>query len=384
MHVPILRETVTLAYLAGIAVPIRPVVPFNKGCVDGLADHRVRQRRHYPQYGTEDHAEVHLHNPPLLPRLVYRGVLQLRRRHFVGGLGTARFARVRRHHRRAIGVENRGFVGGVCGSREEIQRPATRAGLEVLDHLLDVLRAPLAGHDTDDQPVRGIQRDMIPIVALLGVGGLLGITRLFFLAHEGPLFVALYRARLRGKPRPTRRAGRGRACPPARRSAPPSRGSLPRGAQSCAPHSPRRYGRVLTLPSPPATVPERGVCLCVRRSGHDNGGSRAAAGACPGRSAYTPSDSTRPVCRRRRRPYSGSKIGRDPPWSVLPNLSLLGHTSLPRGQLWQTSLSSSITTGHQRKALETFFVTFTPRTPTDTSCRLRWGGALRYSHGICK
>jgi hypothetical protein len=108
MSLPVLRETLTLAALAGLAVAIRPVVPFAKGSVDGLADHRLRQRHHDPQYGAEDHAEVHLHHPPLLPRLVDRGVLQLWRRPFVGGLGTARFTRARRYYLRAIGVEKRG------------------------------------------------------------------------------------------------------------------------------------------------------------------------------------------------------------------------------------------------------------------------------------
>jgi hypothetical protein len=51
MHFSVFRETVTLAHLAGITAPIRPVVPFDKGGVDGCADHRLCQRRHYPQHG---------------------------------------------------------------------------------------------------------------------------------------------------------------------------------------------------------------------------------------------------------------------------------------------------------------------------------------------
>src|SRR5262249_24112123 len=228
------------------------------------------------------------------------------------------------HHLRTIGVEHGGFIGRVFVTGAEIHQPATRAGLKVLAHLLAILCAPLARYDTDYQPMLGVQRDMIPIVALLGRARVLGAAVLFFLAHKGPLSAELPSARLRGNLPLTRHAGPGHARPPARRSVPPSRGLLPPGDRSYAPHSPRRYGRALTPPSPPASAPERGASLSVRRSGHDRGSNRAAPSACLCHSAYTPSDSPCPVCRRRCRPHSGSKIGRARPWLVLPNFSLLG------------------------------------------------------------
>ena len=240
MHLPGLGEAVTLAYLAGSAVPLRPVVAFDKGGVDGFADNRLRQRSHDPQHGAEDHGEVSLHHPPFLPRLVYRGVLPLQRRHFVGGLGAARFARVGRHHLRTRGVEQGGFRGRVFVTGAEIPQPATRAGLKVLAHLLAILCAPLARYDPDYHPMLGAQRDMSPIVARLGIGRVLRVAVLFFLAHKGPLVAELPCARLRGKLPLTRPAGPGQARPPARRSVPPARGLLPPGDRAYAPPSPRR------------------------------------------------------------------------------------------------------------------------------------------------
>src|SRR5271165_2221302 len=43
MHPVILRETVTLAHLPGIAVAVGAVVPFDEGGVDGVADGRHGQ-----------------------------------------------------------------------------------------------------------------------------------------------------------------------------------------------------------------------------------------------------------------------------------------------------------------------------------------------------
>src|SRR4030095_10459792 len=100
----------------------------------------------------------------------------------------ARFARARRHHLYAVGVEKRGFGGGVFVRRAEIHRPAIRAGLEVLHHLLHVLRTPLARHSPDYQPRLGGQRERIPIVALLGRGGVVRPQGLFLSPPQAPFF----------------------------------------------------------------------------------------------------------------------------------------------------------------------------------------------------
>lgn len=59
----------------------------------------------------------------------------------------------------------------------------------------------------------GILRHVVPVVSLFGIVGVVGVTVLFFFAHEGPLFVKLHFTGIRGKKPLTRRVRRGHARP---------------------------------------------------------------------------------------------------------------------------------------------------------------------------
>src|SRR3989475_5234674 len=324
MHVPVLREAVTLTHLTGVAVAVGAVLPFDKRGIDGLTHPRLCQGGQHCDRRAEDHPEVNLHDSALLPSLVHGGVLQLRGGYLVRGLGTPGLARAGRHDLGAIGVEDGGFIGGIFVTGEEIQRPASRALLEGLHPLLDVLCRPLTRHHADHPAVLGLQGHVRPMLPLLGIGGVLRIAGLFFLAHAGPFFVELHLACLGGKTRPTLHAGLGHGGQLKSSTALRSRGSLPRAGRSCAPRSPPQYGPARLPPLPRGGEPERGGSPCAQKSARGTCGSIAAAGACPCRSAYTTSDRLRSVYRRRRRLHSDSKSGRDRPWLTLYLLRFFG------------------------------------------------------------
>ena len=173
-----------------------------------------------------------------------------------------RFAGTLRLDFLAVGLENGCFVDRVFIGRDEIHHPPVRAFLEVMDQLVHMLRRPLAGNDTHDPTVLRIKSHMIPVVALQGVAGIVGVTGFLFLAHEGPLFVELHLPGLRGKKPRTRRVSFWRAHPPADCSARPCSYSLPPADWSCARHSLRRYGpRPRRYPSPAACASKNGVPL---------------------------------------------------------------------------------------------------------------------------
>src|SRR5271157_4697872 len=84
MNPPVLREAIRLPHLPRVPVAIRAVVPLHERRVDRAARHRIGQRRLHRRGGAEDHPRCHIHHPPLLPRLVHRGIIQPLGRHLVG------------------------------------------------------------------------------------------------------------------------------------------------------------------------------------------------------------------------------------------------------------------------------------------------------------
>ena len=81
MNPPVLREAIRLPNLPRVPVPVRTVVTLHERRVHRPAHLRIGQRRLHRRGGPEDHPPHHIHHSALLPRLVHRGVIQLRRRH---------------------------------------------------------------------------------------------------------------------------------------------------------------------------------------------------------------------------------------------------------------------------------------------------------------
>ncbi len=206
LYLPVLREALALAPCAGVTVTVCPLVGLEEGGVEGLAHPRLRPRGPPGHPRAADPPGVHLHAPSLLSGFMDggasrssggtppgRGPWAARAcprtgRHPLGAIGALRSAGVDRPGTRSLVIEG--------------QQPAARALRAVLDHLLDVLRRPLAWPPAPYQPGLGSQRYLIPIVALPGVGRIRRLTGLRFVPDKGPLVGALPRARPRGKSAP--------------------------------------------------------------------------------------------------------------------------------------------------------------------------------------
>src|SRR4051794_9203366 len=118
----------------------------------------------------------------------------------------------------APGVQDGLPVRGVLVGRDQPRHPAPQPVLHVRDQFPDLLGRPLAGDGTQHQPVLGVERHVVPVVAPAGVGRVSRVDVLLLLADERPLLVELQLAGPGGKRRPTRRATPWRGRPPAGRT----------------------------------------------------------------------------------------------------------------------------------------------------------------------
>ena len=225
----------------------------------------------------------------------------------------------RRRDRLAVGVQDRRLVGRVVVAGHQPHRSALGPATGVLDRRLGVLDRPGPGDRRDDQPVFGVQRHVIPRVALVVVDRVGAVAVGLLLGDEGPLLIELDLGRPGGRSPRVRRGGPWRA---RRRSGYSGRrcwGSRGRVGRSAGRRTPRRR-----VPGPPR--PSRwgaghrsGACPCARRIGPCRRGGGACVGPCRGRSDGARSGFRRPACRTRGGRNSGSRSGSDllpPDWSI--------------------------------------------------------------------
>ena len=100
MDILIFRETITLAGLARIAMPIGRVVPFEEGGVDLRTEGRSDQRHPDAVVRAKDGSKIHVNDASRSPRLVHGGIVEIRRGADVGMLRTSRLTGARRKHYR--------------------------------------------------------------------------------------------------------------------------------------------------------------------------------------------------------------------------------------------------------------------------------------------
>src|SRR5271166_3215804 len=178
---PVLAESICLASLPGVAVPVRAVLTLDERRIEGPTCTRLSQRRCHCGYRAENRPSGDLYHPPFLACLLHHGVGEALRRDFVGSLGTTTFAGPRWRDGLPVGVENRFLVGRIAVGGDQVHQPAPSATLEVLHHRRDVLPSPFAGNHADDQPALGVDRNVVPGVSFAVVGWVIGITVLLFL-----------------------------------------------------------------------------------------------------------------------------------------------------------------------------------------------------------
>src|ERR1022692_1896716 len=125
MHLRILRETVTLAYLPSIAVAVGTVVTFHEGRVDRFANQRQGQCRHHRYHGAEHHAVVDLHHPPFLAGFMDRRVGQVGGWKFVRRGRPAWFAlALGKTVLTALAIEQPALLRAVVSAHGEVAVPA--------------------------------------------------------------------------------------------------------------------------------------------------------------------------------------------------------------------------------------------------------------------
>jgi len=104
---------------------------------------------------------------------------------------------------------------------------------------------------------------MVPVVALLGIRGIVRVAMFFLLAHEGPLFVKLNFPGLRGKKRATRRATAWHAHRQSDSNGSPYRDGPPRGGPSCERRNQRAMCSITQTSFCSGRVePKKGVPVC--------------------------------------------------------------------------------------------------------------------------
>ena len=102
---PVLAESIRLASLPGVAVPVRAVLTLDERRIDGPTRARLSQRRCHCGHRAENRPSGDLYHPPFLACLLHHGVGEALRRDFVGRLGTTTFAGPRWRDGLPVGVE---------------------------------------------------------------------------------------------------------------------------------------------------------------------------------------------------------------------------------------------------------------------------------------
>ena len=313
MDVPVFGETITLAGLTCIAMPIRPIVSFDERRIDLRTDRRGIQGGLDTFLGAEDGAEFNIDDSSLLARFVHRGIVEILGREDVRMGGTTRFAGGRRVHFLSIRPMNRPFVRAVFVTGEQYNGLIIGALLECLHHLLDVFRAPFSWYDSQHQSMFRVIGHMIPTIALVGIVRIVGGTMLLLLADKGPFLIELAFSGLRGKKPPTRHAHLWSDCLPACCSGPRSLYSPRSTERWLVPHSPPGYARAPTRFSPRPGGRGTTRCLCAQKSGPCRCDNTADASAFSFHSGHTRSNFRGPAGRSSDSLYFGSRIGKGHP-----------------------------------------------------------------------
>ncbi len=76
MYIPVLRKTVTFANFAGIAVPIGPIVSFNKSCVNHLTNGRCLYPSFHFGFAAKDSSQINLYYPAFVTSFMNSSVPQ--------------------------------------------------------------------------------------------------------------------------------------------------------------------------------------------------------------------------------------------------------------------------------------------------------------------
>src|SRR3954451_7189247 len=185
--------------LAGVLMPIRPVVPLDEGRVDRAAHRRTSQIRLQQGAGPEDHAPHYLHDPPLLAPLPYGRVAQALRQ---GLHGLGRAARPRTPRLRsldAIDLSDGRLVRGMLVAGDQEIGPPPGPVVDLLHDLLAGRAVPLAGHQAQQESTLGIDRGVVPIVTPPPIPRVERIAPPLLLVDEAPLLIELDFPGLGGK-----------------------------------------------------------------------------------------------------------------------------------------------------------------------------------------
>lgn len=220
VDLPILAEAVRPADLPRIASPVRPVVTLHERGVDAVTDRGLGQGRLQATPRAEDPPLIDGDHVAILAMLVHRRVVQSpgqpASRH---DPGTPRAAPRRGHDRHAEGGFDRGLVRRILVAGDQLRRPIAEPIADLGGDRLGVLDGPCPRDDRQDQPVLGVDGDVVPVITALRVVGIAGVAVRLLLGDERPLLVELDLAGLGGKRPPARCGWPSRARRPGGRAA---------------------------------------------------------------------------------------------------------------------------------------------------------------------
>ena len=206
----VLAEAVGLPRLPGVAAPVGGVLTLQEGCVHLDARLRGGQGGLQGLGRAEDLASLDPDHASALAVLVHHRIGHGPGQATLGhDPGAARAAMLGLGHRLAEDLADRRLVGRVGVAGDQGRRVDGHAGGHLLDDGAGVLLGPGARDHGQDQPMLGVECDVIPVVAAVVVGRVVGVEVGLLLGDVGPLLIELDLAGRGGK-RPRARRGRPR------------------------------------------------------------------------------------------------------------------------------------------------------------------------------
>ena len=329
MYVPVFGETVAFAYLAGIAVAIRTVMPFDESGINRFANCRCFYGRGHLDLGAKDNTQINFDYPALSPHFMNGGIFQTLWRNTARTFRPATFACPLRLNLSPISLQNRPFIRLILIRCNQIHNTTISSFLKIKDQFLNVFRCTFARDNAYYQTVLWIISYMIPVIALLTVSRVMVITAFLLLAYKGPFLIELNLDGLWGKRQPVHREAPWRVRQPVVNNA-----SLyfylrrPDGL-FCVLRSFQKYARAMRWLFSDQASYGTAVCLFVQKIASCMFGSTADGYGYFCRICRILSDYLRCVFRNQGIFYSDNKILKEPALSCLPNVNLYGTTTCP-------------------------------------------------------
>jgi hypothetical protein len=276
MYVPVFRKTVTFSNFPGIAIAIGSIVPFDKSCVNHLANRRSLYRSLDLGFAAKYSSQINLNHSAFPACFVNNSIFQALAWNAARTFGTATFAGRPWRNFCSISLQNSLFIRFVLIRCNQIHNTTIGSFLKISHEFLNAFYRAFARYNADYQTMLRIISYMVPVISLLTVSRIIVVTMFFFLAYKGPFLIKLNFSGLWGKTLPTHREALWRVCRLQGYTVLPYLGVRLQDGWSYARRNFRLYGLTERSFFPQAVAVQTAVCLFAGRIASCRFGSIAA------------------------------------------------------------------------------------------------------------